>query len=459
MAAAVLLASLAAPARSEPEPPDPRIAEADSLLGDAQAFPRAIALYLAVLEDAPDDGVVRLKLARVLSWHRDYDDSISEYDRLIEGAAPPRTARVEKGEVLSWAARYAEAEQVFLALLEEHPRDARAARGLARVYAWSGRPAQANEAYERALELEEDPEARREWQALLDGYRPTVASRVDRFGDSDGYDRLDTQVLATIALHMNTRLVPRLGLIRVTSDHPLASDDRGYELAAALRRNFAERLEGEIEVGGRIWENAPSRPTAGMKLSYTTVGGTALGFTVEHGDALDATDSPAALTAGLVDTSLRLTAWRGFGEHFETFAAAGAGWLSDANTRHRAEATLSWRPWVEHGFRAHLSGGTYGYAHDSPLYYDPETDLQARLGFTQRSELPGHLTLELEAGGGVGYARQKGLSAFGPSYDVAGSLSWVRGPLKLALRGSHSRSQRAVAYISNRFGVDVGVEF
>jgi len=454
-----LLASLAAPARPEPLAPDSRIEEADSLLGDSQAFPRAILLYREVLEDTPDDDAVRLKLARVLSWHRDYDASIAEYDRLIEGDAPPGTARVEKGEVLSWAARYAEAEQVFAALLEERPRDARAARGLARVYAWSGRPVQANDAYKRALALEEDPEARREWQVLLDGYRPTATTRVDRFGDSDGYERLDTEVLATIALHMNTRLVPRFGLIRIRSDNPLASDDTGYVLAAGLRRNFAERLEGEVEVGGRIWQNAPSRPTAGMKLSYATLGGTALGMSVDHGDALDSTDSPAALAAGLVDTSLRLTAWRGFGEHFETFAAAGAGWLSDSNTRHRAEATLSWRPWVEHGFRAHLSGGAYGYAHDSPLYYDPDTDLQARLGFTHRTQLPASLTLELEAGGGVGYARQKGLAAFGPSYDVAGSLAWVHGPMKLALRGSRSQSQRRSAYISNRFGVDVGVEF
>ena len=242
-------------------------------------------------------------------------------------------------------------------------------------------------------------------------------------------------------------------------DHPLGGDDRGYEFAAALRRNFAERLEGEVEVGGRIWEDAPSRPTAGMKLSYTTAGGTALGMSLDHGDALDATDSPAALAAGLVDTSLRFTAWRGFGEHFETFAAAGAGWLSDDNMRHRAEATLSWRPWVDHGFRAHLSGGAYGYSYNSPLYYDPDTDVQARLGFTQRMELPARLTLELEAGGGVGYARQKGFGAFGPSYDVAGSLSWVHGPLRLALRGSRSQSQRATAYISNRFGADVGVEF
>ena len=163
---------------------DQRIAEADNLLGDAASYPRAIALYREVLEETPDAISLRHKLARVLSWDRNFDASLEEYDRLV-GEGGVETARIERAEVLSWAARFDESEAAFRALLEEDPRDARAARGVARVLSWSGRRNKAARAYEEALSIEEDEPAREEWQRLLEGYRPALSSRTSYLVDSD----------------------------------------------------------------------------------------------------------------------------------------------------------------------------------------------------------------------------------------------------------------------------------
>lgn len=77
---ALLLAASTSPAAE----PDPRVAEADALLGDPSGFERAAALYVPVLADHPGAAGVRLKRARVLAWDPCYAESLEEYARLLE---------------------------------------------------------------------------------------------------------------------------------------------------------------------------------------------------------------------------------------------------------------------------------------------------------------------------------------------------------------------------------------
>lgn len=100
-----LLAASAAAAEA-----DPRIAEADALLGDPSGFERAAALYAEVLSADPAAAELRLKRARVLAWAERYAESLDEYAVLLAEAGPPAAARIEQAEVLSWAGRHAEAE-------------------------------------------------------------------------------------------------------------------------------------------------------------------------------------------------------------------------------------------------------------------------------------------------------------------------------------------------------------
>ena len=106
-----------------------------------------------------------------------------------------------------------------------------------------------------------------------------------------------------------------------------------------------------------------------------------------------------------------------------------------------------------------LGLGYYGYGKQSPLYYTPSVDANSRLAITHRLHLPLNFSIDLEAGGGVGIAREGGAENFGPSYDVAGSLTWARGPLRVSLNAGRALSQRQRSYITKRFGAQVGLDF
>ena len=453
--AAVVLMSFAASAEST----DPRVEQANALLGDASRYPEAIELYRAVLADDPDAHDVRHRLARVLSWSRRYDECFAEYDTLLALPEPPADAAVEKGEVFSWAGRYEEAEAVFQAILAEEPANARAARGLARVYSWSGRRGHAAEAYERALLIEADDDARREFEAIREGYRPEIGSDTKTLSDNDGFRRFVTSVEGVFAIDWQTKIAPRAAYIEVDSVRAGVPDDRGYEVGVSLRRQIGERMRGEFAVGGRFWEEYTSRAFVSAQLGYTTENRTSLTFIVDHRDALDRTDSAAAAEAGILDTDGRLTAWRAWGDHFETFGAIGGSYLSDDNARHRAEGSISWRPWLDHHLRLHLGLGYYGYGKGSSLYYAPSVDANTRVAVTHRLHLPWGFSIDLEAGGGVGIAREGGESNSGGSYDVAGGLAWARGPLRVSLNAGRSQSVRQRSYITERYGAQVGLDF
>jgi hypothetical protein len=459
--------------------PDLRVAEADALLADASGFARAVELYRAALGQAPEDREVRLRLARVLAWSQRYDESIAEYDVLraapqpseaVPGQAAQRGAaerselELERAEVLSWAGRNAEAVAGFEAALARDPESARAARGLARAHRWSGRAAAADRAYGRALALEEDPEARREWAALRAGFPPRTGAEAELYADSEDFRRIASSASASFFPDLDTLVLGRARVLdlrgpRVAAAPGLPREDRGGELALVLRRALVERLEAELELGARIFREAGAFPVARGRLQYTTARGAVVGLEVDHRDALDRTDSVAALEDGLRDTTTRITLWQGLPRRLELFADAQVGALDDSNLRSAAAATLSWQPWAERELRLHLGGGYLGYTDRSDLYYDPDRDLSGLVGVSHREALPFRLVVDLEARGGYGAAKQDGVRGRGPAYEVAGSLAWRVGNARVALRASRAHSQRESSYVANRIFATVGFDF
>ena len=456
---ALCFASLAAPAAAEP---DPRVAQADALLGDADSFPRAVELYRAALADAPGDREVRQRLARVLAWSQRYDESLAEYELLADAGPAPGIA-VERAEVLSWAGRSDEAIAAFEAVLALDPHDARAARGLARAYRWSGRNAPADRAYARAMALEDDPEARGEWAALRAGFPPRTGVDAELFEDSEDFRQLQTRASASFFPDLDTQVVGRAGMIdvrgpRVAAAPWLEREDRGGELAFAAKRVLRERVEGELELGARVFREAGAFPLARGRLQVTSRRAAVLGLEVDHRDALERTGSVAALEEGLRDTTTRISLWKGLPRRFEIFADAQLGFLSDSNLRSATGATLSWQPWAERELRLLLGGGYLGYTDASELYYDPEWDGSGFVGLSHREQLPFHLTADLELRGGFGSALQDGVRGSGPAYEAAGSLAWRVGRVRLALRASRAQSQRESSYVANRIFAIVGLD-
>lgn len=458
----VLAGLLAVPAAASE--PDPRVAEADALLGDASAYPRAVDLYRAALAAAPEEREVRRRLARVLSWSRRWDESLAEYDRLLAQPDPAPDLALERAEVLSWAGRNDEAIAGFEAALVQDPGNARAARGLARSHRWAGSAAQADRAYERALALEEDAELRGEWAALRAGFPPRAAADAELYADNDDYRRLESGLTASFFRDLDTHVTVRAAALDVRSGGSaaapaLAENDRGGEATLSVRRRLGSRLEAELEAGARVWREAGAGPLARARLQYIAGPGSVFALEIDHRDALERTDSVAALEDGVHDTQSRLTAWRAFGSAFEAFAEAGAGALSDGNLRSGAGATFTWRPFLERELRVNLAAGYLGYTKRSTLYYDPDVDVSGLLLLTHRQPLPWRLELDLEAGGGWGWARQDGGSSDGPAYQVATALAWRVGRVRVQLRASRAQSQRESDYVANRLFATLGLDF
>jgi tetratricopeptide (TPR) repeat protein len=464
VAATLLLALVAHGANA----PDPRVAEADALLGDATSYPRAIALYREVLGDAPDQAAVRHKLARVLSWDREFDASLEAYDWLVrEGSVA--SARVERAEVLSWAGRYTDAEAAFRSLLEDDPGDARAARGLARVLSWSGRRSRAARAYEAALGIEEDAEARREWQRLVEGYRPTVSSKTSHLVDSDDFERSETHLEHRTHLDYETQLIGSVGFINVKTRQELppatpggaprsVPDDRAYQLLLGVRRSITEELSAELHAGVRGYENYGVYPLVDAELSYALGTGSVM-FGLDHRDALDRTASARAVDKGIRETGFRLSTWRPVGEHLEFWGQVQGAALSDSNGRHGVASSLAWRPFSDLQLRLTASTGYLGYAKRSPHYYDPKVDVTTRLGISHRAGLPFGFSIDLEAGAGFGYSREEtGGPQIGPAYDLRGAISWLLEPFRISARVGRSQSQRGNSYETTTAGLEISVD-
>lgn len=122
-----------------------------ALLADADAasakneFPTAIADYRKALELKPGDQDISIRLARVLSWSKQYDESLAEYGKLLGNLQQQNLeARIERARVLSWAQRYDDSIREYQQVASEL--DAKPVQGistkdvhleLARVESWA----------------------------------------------------------------------------------------------------------------------------------------------------------------------------------------------------------------------------------------------------------------------------------------------------------------------------------
>ena len=140
----------------------PYDAARERLREDRQAD--AIPLLQSELRMRPDNDDARLLLARVLSWQRRYDESLTEYRALL--AKKPNDASIRAGyaRVLAWSGRHQEAAREFKTAIEADSTNLETRVGYARVLSWSGDLAEASTEYQRILAA--DPRTGDAWLGL-----------------------------------------------------------------------------------------------------------------------------------------------------------------------------------------------------------------------------------------------------------------------------------------------------
>lgn len=451
-------------AESRTEATDPRVIEADGYLGDRKRFKDAIALYRDYLGGQPDDHVVRLRLARVISWRGDLEAALLEYDR-IDPAQRNTEIRVERAEVLSWATRYREAEDELKAVLEGDPQNARAARALARLYRWSGRDYEADRAYIRALELDDDDEARGEWEGLRGLYRPHIATRFSRRTDSDDFLFQSLETEGSTYLSLRTRVHAAASYTRARGDR-LRSDGRrdrqdrdGSAYSVAVERHLDKSWLATALIGHEVWAEAPDQVRARGELRFTPSERTSWNLAYEHGGAGRVLDSFDAVTEGVRRDEFELSLWRDLPGAFELFGFAGGGLISDSNSRVLGNLSLSYKPLQDHKLRFDLSSGVLSYRDRSALYYDPEWDVSNQLH--AEYERPLFLGLRFRMGAGVGHGVSEENDTLSSGFTFSGSsyLWWEWRRWAFEAGAAISQSRRESRYRSTTFSAGISRSF
>lgn len=489
------IGALAAPALAiedddAPLPTDPRVIEANSLLGEEAQRQHVIRLYGEALADDPENDTARMWLARVLSWDGQYDASLAHYERFLRRDSPPDWAAPERAAVLSWAGRYDEAEAAYQEILSRDPRNADAALGLAHVYQWSGRPRLAARAYERALELREDAGVRKELAALYGSRTNQGESSSHFFVDSDKFTLAQTTVKGEADLYFDTQILARSSYLYVGTDRdgdaefdPLVDHDdstQGVDAVVGLRHRFAKGVVASVMAGGRRWEGAPATALVEAEVEWTVHEGLSTGARLHYGDFLAGSQSIDAVLEGVDATTLRGWAWGSLHPMLAAYGyletsfiggdeqargaetVGGEATLEASGTNNRLAwgASLDVTPWPELDVRFVLGSDFIRYRDESGIFYDPTFGYDGTVGLAGSHRFTDWLALDGEAMGGWGYSDQDGQDGDGPTYRVALGMALNVSRLWIKLHGQRSESRRSdTAYSTWGASLDMGMRF
>jgi tetratricopeptide (TPR) repeat protein len=453
-ACALVLALCAASARAEPAADDPRMDSAGALLGTSEGYPEAIALYRAVLVDVPEHRAARLQLARVLGWSRRYDESLAELAVLMRAHPDDLGIAVERAEVLSWSGQLAPALEAFEAVLAAEPGNARAARGIARCHSWAGKKGSADRAYARALALEDDREARAEWERLRLPLRPRVEAEGEYFVDSDDVARNELGLVYSGFQSIETRLRVRLGSIRVS--HPQENvtqrarsrhaSDRALDLGFGMDRELDGGTRLSAEIGARDWGFAGDSVYARGHLEHTFESVGSLGLHLVREDFGDISNSYEAVSNDIRHTSLAASFYRQVTPRVGAFARVDVGRISDSNTRQSAHASVSFVPWAGTDLDLALGANLLRYGSASDFYYDPESDVGTELVLEHKVPVTSALRFEYLAALGFQSTREREASESGTLWAAQVRLRYERGAWSAFVRYGTSYSQRSSRY-------------
>jgi tetratricopeptide (TPR) repeat protein len=112
----------------------------------------AAAAYEEALKLDPDNMMVKIRLAKILSWQNDFERALLLLDDVLSKQPKNYMALYRKAQILSWKGEYEESISTYRLLLELKRDNPDALLGLARTYFWSGRYDEAVGYFHEALD-------------------------------------------------------------------------------------------------------------------------------------------------------------------------------------------------------------------------------------------------------------------------------------------------------------------
>jgi len=111
----------------------------------------AVESYEEVISHDPENVMIRIRLAKILSWQNEFDRALELLEEVLEQMPDNKEALFRKAQITSWKGRYEESIVLYRRFLELKPDDSNGFLGLARVLFWSGRYDEAIQHFEKAL--------------------------------------------------------------------------------------------------------------------------------------------------------------------------------------------------------------------------------------------------------------------------------------------------------------------
>jgi tetratricopeptide (TPR) repeat protein len=91
------------------------------VLTEQGRFPDAIVMYARAIDLGDGSKETHLSFARVLSWNRDYDKALDEYDKLVQQYPDDWKVAREKARILGWDRQYAKSLRTYQETLDRNP--------------------------------------------------------------------------------------------------------------------------------------------------------------------------------------------------------------------------------------------------------------------------------------------------------------------------------------------------
>jgi len=112
---------------------------------------KAIETFKKALAKDPTNTLIKVRLAKILSWKNRYDEALTLLNEILTANLNHPEALFRKAQILSWQGKYKEAIATYQIYLLEEKNDVDALMGIARVCFWSGEYEKAITYFHRAI--------------------------------------------------------------------------------------------------------------------------------------------------------------------------------------------------------------------------------------------------------------------------------------------------------------------